>query len=238
VTNPEQSGAPLNYLSWNQTLAKAGSPSVVLVDSDKHPLPFVPKAKFSDPARRDAPLRLAPGQGVTDLLVFEAPAGEFEHLRLALRLSAMGQGDRYLGFEVPREMVAESRPEELVESGPSRGGATGAAGAARTGIAGRPAGEAGEEPAAMPPPGQPPSQPPGQPPSPPMPREETILDLKKQIEDAAKKTKAEKSMELKKRDEEERKKNAEATPGAATPGATPGAAAPDAATPKTDAAQP
>jgi hypothetical protein len=221
VTNPEQSGAPLNYLSWNQTPAKAGSPSVVLVDSDKQPLPFVPKAKFSDPARRDAPLRLAPGQGVTDLLVFEAPAGEFEHLRLALRLSAMGQGDRYLGFEVPREMVAESRPEELVESGPSRGGAPAGGGAARTGIAGRPARESGEEPAAMPPPGQPPS--------PPMPREETILDLKKQIEDAAKKTKAEKSMELKKRDEEERKKNADATPGAATQ---------DAATPKTDAAQP
>lgn len=219
VTNPEQSGAPLNYLSWNQTPAKAGSPPVVLVDSDKHPLPLVPKARFSDPARRDAPLRLAPGQGVTDLLVFEAPAGEFEHLRLALRLSAMGQGDRYLGFEVPREMVAESRPEELVESAPSRGGAAAAGGAARAGVAGRPTGEAGDEPAAMPPPGSPSGQPSGV----PMPREETILDLKKQIEDAAKKTKAEKSMELKKRDDEERKKNAEAAPEAA---------------PKTDAAQP
>lgn len=196
MTNPDQSGAPLNYLSWNQTPAKATSLPVLLVDSEKHPLSLVPKAKFSDPARREAPLRLAPGQGITDLLVFEAPAGEFEHLRLALRLSAMGQGDRYLGFEVPREMIAESRPEELVESGPSRGGAANAVRPAQAGAAGRSMPEPGGDPAAVPPPG------------PPMPREETILDLKKQIEDAAKKTKAEKAMEQKKRDEAERTKDA------------------------------
>ena len=219
VTNPDQSGAPLNYLSWNQTPAKAGSPPVVLVDSTKQPLPLVPKAKFSDPARRETPLRLAPGQGVTDLLVFEAPAGEFEHLRLALRLSAMGQGDRYLGFEVPREMVADSRPEELVESVPSRGGTGAAGGTARAGAAGRPANEPGDDPAAMPPPG------------PPMPREETILDLKKQIEDAAKKTKAEKAMELKKRDEEDRKKEAAGSPNPAAPQS-------DAGPPAADSAQP
>jgi hypothetical protein len=145
VTNPDQSGAPLNYLSWNQTPAKATSLPVLLVDSEKHPLSLVPKAKFSDPARREAPLRLAPGQGITDLLVFEAPAGEFEHL---------------------------------------------------AGAAGRSMPEPGGDPAAVPPPG------------PPMPREETILDLKKQIEDAAKKTKAEKAMEQKKRDEAERTKDA------------------------------
>lgn len=204
VTNPEQSGTPLNYLSWNQTPAKATSPVVILVDSAKHPLSLVPKTKFSDPLRRDAPLRLAPGQGVTDLLVFEAPADEFDHLRLALRLSAMGQGDRYLGFEVPREMVADSRPEELVDSAPNRskGGVAGAT--ARTSAGERPASEPTAESAAMPPPG------------PPMPREETILDLKKQIEDAAKKTKAEKAMELKKRDEEERRKNASESPDAAS----------------------
>ncbi len=204
VTNPEQSGAPLNYLSWNQTPAKATSPTVVLVDSAKQHLPLVPKAKFSDPLRRDAPLRLAPGQGVTDLLVFEAPAGEFDHLRLALRLSAMGQGDRYLGFEIPREMVAESRPEELVDSAPNRGGVGAAGATARTSVGERPTSEPTAESAAMPPPG------------PPMPREETILDLKKQIEDAAKKTKAEKAMELKKRDEEERRKNASESPDAAS----------------------
>jgi hypothetical protein len=188
VTVPERAAAPLNYSGWNTLSAKASLPTAFLVDPASKPLAFVPPSQFADASRQTKAIKIKPGQAVTDLLVFAAPTGDFEHVRLGLKMSVFGQGDRYLGFHLTRDAIANERPVELADSPTTRARPT-AAVAAQEEMAGdapsTPATEASPKP----------------------PREETILDLKKQIEEMAKETKAAKDRERKKQEEEEKKKS-------------------------------
>ncbi|MFO0820120.1 MAG: GYF domain-containing protein [Pirellulales bacterium] len=188
VTVPDRAAAPVNYSGWNTLSTKASLPTAFLVDPAGKPLAFIPPNQFADASRQTKAIRIKPGQVVSDLLVFAAPTGDFEHVRLGLKMSVLGQGDRYLGFQLTRESIANERPVELAESPTTRARPT-AAVAAQEEMAGdapsMPATEASPKP----------------------PREETILDLKKQIEEMAKETKAAKDRERKKQEEEEKKKS-------------------------------
>ena len=115
-----QGQTPMNYNSWNLTGGGGANPSVILTDAAGKPLPLVSVEKWSDPARQTSAVRLAPGQSVGDLLTFEAPAGEYEHLQLVLKLTALGQGERYLGFRLPKDMIAPERPRDAVAAGGQR----------------------------------------------------------------------------------------------------------------------
>lgn len=197
ISNPDKSEVPLSYTSWNLS-GKAAQPPVVLVDSTNQPLTLIPVSKYPDRARQDKAVRMQPGHGVTDLLVFEAPTGDFEHLRLALRLSALGQGDKYLGFQLPKEMIAAAKPMEVADA-PGEGKRSGA----RSALASKAGGSATPEAEVMPAEDAAPEV------ATPTRKEETILDLKRQIEEAAQEEKAAKDRERKKRAEEDKKKGDE-----------------------------
>jgi hypothetical protein len=114
------------YNSWNSTGSDGKSPSILLVESSGTVHSLIPVSQWSDSARKTAPVKLQPGQSVDDLLVFTAPADEsIEHVRLALKMSNLGQGERYLGLQFPRELIAASKPLEGGSLRPAGVGAVG-----------------------------------------------------------------------------------------------------------------
>jgi len=158
-----------------------------------------------------APVKLAPGQSVGDLLTFEAPAGDYEHLQLVVKLTALGQGERYLGFKLPKDMIAPERPRDVVAAAGQRapmrragadaaggeeemkGEAAAAADAIKEAVKGLAKDMAkGGDPVGEAKPGE--AKPTEEKPAAPKPAgEETILDLRKQIEESVKGAKAEKA---------------------------------------------
>lgn len=63
--------------------------------------------------------RIMPGSSVDDLLVFEAPAGPVEYLRLALPAAAF-QGKGRLHFQIPKKMIKSGdEPDAPEKAGPS-----------------------------------------------------------------------------------------------------------------------
>lgn len=98
-----------SYTSWNAT---AGT-SVVLADGSGRPLALIP-AHATPAASRLAQVDIPPGQILTDTLVFEAPSGSVEKLRLALAKAAIAGNAKTRGthfaFEIPREVLLRGAP--------------------------------------------------------------------------------------------------------------------------------
>ena len=192
VSNLDRNDAPLTFSSWNMPPGKPGQPAAVCVDSQDQPLAMVPADAYPDPLRQTKPLRIAPKQAASDLLVFEAPTGDFEDLRLGLRATAINAGEIYLGFRIPKESILAEKPVELA----------GGAAPAPTADARAAVGDATDDMPAQPSAAA----------AAPMPREETIDDLRRQIAETAKARKEEKDAEYKKQDaerEQEMKKEME-----------------------------
>lgn len=192
-------GAPLRFVPVGKPARQAAKAAERAADASQEPAGDESGADESGPAaasganERQAKLvRVGTGQTVADVLEFAAPEGEFDHLQLALRLSAIGQGDRYLGFRIPKEMIASEKPVDVVES----------AGSPRRPDAGSTADAAAGN--------SPPAMTPGTEPAPTTtePKEETIGDLKKQIEQEFKKTKEEKDKARREQQEREKQKPA------------------------------
>jgi hypothetical protein len=103
------------YKSWNAT---AGA-SVVLADQNDAVLSLVPTSA-TPAAGRLAAVDLQPGESVTDTLVFTAPSGAVEKLKLALAKSALAENAR---FRTGSHIALEIPLEFLLAGGPSSGGA-------------------------------------------------------------------------------------------------------------------
>jgi hypothetical protein len=103
---------PRKFKSWNAT---AGT-SVVLADQKDAVLSLVP-ASSTPAAGRLATVDILPGQSVTDTLVFTAPSGSIEKLKLALAKSALAENARFktgshFALEIPLEvLLASGSPE-------------------------------------------------------------------------------------------------------------------------------
>jgi hypothetical protein len=100
---------PRPYTSWNAT---AGT-TVVLADSSGQTLDLVPPSATPG-ASRQGKVDLAPGQVLTDTLVFEAPPASVEKLRLALAKNAIAGNAKTRGthfaFEIPQEVLLRGSP--------------------------------------------------------------------------------------------------------------------------------
>ncbi|MFM7846207.1 MAG: hypothetical protein ACKPEY_18525 [Planctomycetota bacterium] len=216
------------YNSWNSTGSDGKSPSILLVESSGTVHSLIPTSQWSDPARQTAPVKLQPGQSVDDLLVFTAPADEsIEHVRLALKMSNLGQGERYLGLQFPRELIAASKPLDGGSLRPAGAGASrgatggaavaGAAAAAAGGVAAEmdaPKGDATKSDVAK---GDAPKgdtakgevAPTAKPAKPALSPDEDINVLKKQIEDSLKENQAARQkdiQEMQKKEQEKRER--------------------------------
>jgi hypothetical protein len=95
------------YKSWNVT----GGTSVVLADQANAALNLVPPSS-TPAANRLASVEIAPGQNVTDTLVFAAPGERVEKLRLALAKSALADKENvkfktgsHFALEIPLEVL-------------------------------------------------------------------------------------------------------------------------------------
>jgi hypothetical protein len=96
---------PRKYKSWNAT---AGT-SVVLADQTDTVLSLVP-ASDTPAAERLAIVDIQPGQSVIDTLVFTAPSGSIEKLKLALAKSALAENVQsktgsHFALEIPLEVL-------------------------------------------------------------------------------------------------------------------------------------
>ena len=103
--------APRPYTSWNAT---AGT-TAVLADGGGQTLDLVPPSA-TPAANRQSKIDIAPGQVLTDTLVFEAPPGSVEKLRLALAKNAIAGNAKTRGthfaFEIPQEVLLRGAPGE------------------------------------------------------------------------------------------------------------------------------
>ncbi|HZN32224.1 MAG TPA: hypothetical protein VFB80_00345, partial [Pirellulaceae bacterium] len=111
VTNGDT--VPHSYASWNSL---AGT-SAILADGNGQPLEFVPPAATPGVTRHNL-VELAPGQTVTDVLVFAAPQGPPGKLKLALANTALlgnvkSSGSTHLGLEIPPDYLLNP-PETTV----------------------------------------------------------------------------------------------------------------------------
>ena len=108
VTNLS-SKEPLDYRSWSAAGQSAVDTAVFLVDDKGKRL-----TASSSPRRPEGAVptsrRLKSQESVTELLVFEAPAAEYEFLRLRLPYAAIGRPG-HMGFEIPRVMVKDRPPD-------------------------------------------------------------------------------------------------------------------------------
>jgi len=108
VTNASSSGS-LDFRGWTAARDKISKDTVVLVDDKGDPLTLASVASRAGGPRRSS-RRLGPGESVTELLVFDKPSSDYQHLRLALPYAAIGRTG-YIGFEIPRVMVMDRPPE-------------------------------------------------------------------------------------------------------------------------------
>jgi len=111
LTN-QAAGQSLQYTSFNQD----GPLSGAILAADKQRLcPLAPSAGASA-ARRKRSASIGPGQSLTDLLVFHAPAEPFESLQLVLPYTAIGEElvanarTKIAGFEISKQFLTE-QPE-------------------------------------------------------------------------------------------------------------------------------
>ncbi len=113
VVNTSQDTA-LNYTSSNL------GEHAVLVGEDDSALEQLPLSVLPQDRRQTATIR--PGETFKDVLVFAAPTGDYDVLKLALPLASLGRTGHY-GFDLPKVMIGAQRkvPAEAVA-------ATGAAG--------------------------------------------------------------------------------------------------------------
>jgi hypothetical protein len=84
--NPSEA---LRYSSWNGYGENPAETSAILADSSGNICRIVPYAKNSDPSRQRSAI-IMPAQEITDLLVFEAPPGTIDYIRLVLPYAAIG----------------------------------------------------------------------------------------------------------------------------------------------------
>lgn len=122
----------VGYKSWNGAGKKPEETTALLLDSEGRICPLVSREKAPEAGRRRVE-ELALGQTISDVLVFEAPAGDFDYLRIALPYAALGRTGA-VGFHVPRDKVALKKAD-LAAAAPSSpkpaaGGAKPAAGGA------------------------------------------------------------------------------------------------------------
>ncbi len=111
---------PVDFTSWSRGGRTSEDHRAVLVDDRERVCS--PVNELGEKAElllaEDQPIET--GEAVTDLLVFEAPRGSPEHLRLALPYSNVGR-DGYIGFTIPRDML---RPESAGAAVDGAGGTT------------------------------------------------------------------------------------------------------------------
>jgi hypothetical protein len=104
---------PRKFRSWNAAEALAA----VLADEQGNVLAPVP-ASATPGVTRLSSQRLLPDQTVTDTLVFHAPDGTFESLRLALAQSAIAEtSKRHIAFAVPVEVMFKKAQEQQALGG-------------------------------------------------------------------------------------------------------------------------
>ena len=105
------------YKSWNAAAATAA----VLAGDDSQVLAPVPPSATAGVQRLASEQRIPPGQSVFDVLVFEAPPGPFESLKLALAKESLADGAKgHFAIEVPLEALFRKRPP-VAESGAAGG---------------------------------------------------------------------------------------------------------------------
>lgn len=92
----------MTYVSFN------GADAAVLADSNGDLCRLLPPAETPEATRIDTQV-LPPGESVSDLLIFEAPKGEFESLRVLVPLTAVGKAN-YLGFTITAEQLGFADP--------------------------------------------------------------------------------------------------------------------------------
>jgi len=108
VTNSSSSES-LDFQGWTAAWGGSGKNAVVLVDDKGDPLALASTATRAGGGRLTA-RRLRPGESATELLVFEKPGSDYEHLRLVLPYAAIGRTG-HIGFEIPGVMVKDRPPE-------------------------------------------------------------------------------------------------------------------------------
>jgi hypothetical protein len=121
---------PRKYTSWNT----GGPRSVALADQTNAILDVVPPST-TPTITRLADVTLPPGQSVSDMLVFSAPAGAIETLHLLLEKKLLAEGARdYFAFEIPLEALMEPQGGTAAATMPAvAGGAEAAAAIAAQG---------------------------------------------------------------------------------------------------------
>lgn len=99
----------VDYSSWNGTGILGRDAQAWLLTGEGSVLSMVSPQATAGENRRTS-VSLEPGQSVDDWLVFEAPAGQVEDLRLVLPRAALGSTG-YIGFELPKVMlISGNRP--------------------------------------------------------------------------------------------------------------------------------
>jgi hypothetical protein len=117
--------APLVYRGWNGLAAKENS--AVLLDDEGAALALAPAKESA--ADRLKSVSVPPKESVTDTLVFAAPAGEIEKLRLMMpHATISGLRSGVFALEIPAAMVSKERPAASAAS-PGEGLLAGKAGA-------------------------------------------------------------------------------------------------------------
>ncbi len=109
LTNGSSSES-LDFRGWSLAEGAKMDDAVVLADDKDNRL-----SASSAPGRSVRPgsasRRLKPKESVKDQLIFEAPTGEYEQLRLRLPYAAIGRTG-YMGFEIPAVMIQDRPPGE------------------------------------------------------------------------------------------------------------------------------
>lgn len=109
LTNGSSSES-LDFRGWTLAEGAKTGDGVVLADDKKNRLaPSSTTGRSQTP--RSTSRRLKPKESVRDQLVFEAPAGNYEQLRLYLPYAAIGRTG-HMGFEIPAVMIQDRPPGE------------------------------------------------------------------------------------------------------------------------------
>jgi hypothetical protein len=123
ITSNKTDGS-LSYVGWNDLDGTAAGTSAILADESDNIYDLVPYSKSPNASRKRS-VSIAPGEEITDLLVFEAPGGTFSSLRLVLPYEALGVRARTVnaGFEIPSDVFNGASPKQLAKrNGTQRGG--------------------------------------------------------------------------------------------------------------------
>ena len=87
---------PLEYLSWNSTVAQDAAWAPVLADQDGN------LGRLIRPTLRSGRFTVQPDETIREVLVFESPAAEITQLRLVLPCGVFGANPtRNIGIEIP-----------------------------------------------------------------------------------------------------------------------------------------